>query len=314
MRRTFATTLLLATLAVISIPRIVAAPLPAREEGDAGVNADDGSSVTVVPFDSSNDLIVVNATLDGKGPFRFVLDTGASRHAITPQVARELGLKVEGGARIDAGLKTTASAGVARVARVEIGGCTLADQLFFVAPMPASFPFQGFLGAEVFRRFAIVVNFRRNQLTLTPASAFNYKGGGAIVPLKFYRRSTPMVRAALDGDSGWFKIDTGYNGALALFAKFVVAHKLTAKYAPHASAAGGTTIAGEVGDVSIARVPLLKIGAIELRDTEAALYRDAGTSNDAFAGAIGTKIFERFNVIFDYGGGRLILEKPTEIK
>jgi predicted aspartyl protease len=313
MRRTFATSLLLAALAVISIPR-VAEPRPAREEGDAGVNADDGAGVIVVPFDSSNDLIVVNATLDGKGPFRFVLDTGATRHAITPQVAKELGLKVESGARIDAGLKTMASAGVARVARVEIGGCTLADQVFFVAPLPASFPFQGFLGAEVFRRFAVAVDFRRNQLTLTPTSAFTYKGDGAIIPLKFYKRSTPMVRAAIDGDSGWFKIDTGYNGALALFAKFVAAHKLHAKYAPQTSAAGGTTIAGEVGDVSIARVPLLKIGTTELRDVDAALYRDTGTSNDAFAGAIGTKIFARFNVIFDYRGGRLILDAPSDIK
>lgn len=280
-----------------------------REGGGAAVRDDVGAEI-IVPFDASNDLIVVGVMLDGKGPFRFVLDTGATRHAITPQVARELGVKVEGSAQIDTGLKTTASASMARVSHVEIGGCTLADQLFFVAPFPASFPFQGFLGAEIFRRFAVGVDFKRNQLTLTPAAAFSYKGVGAILPLKFYKRDTPQVRGTVDGNEGWFKIDTGYNGSLALFPKFVAAHKLLAKYAPHRSEAGGETVTGEVGEVSIARVPLLKLGAVELRDVEAALYRDAGTSNDAFAGALGTKILERFNVILDYRGGRLILETP----
>ena len=269
-----------------------------------------GAGAFTVPFDSSNDLIVVSAKLDGKGPFRLVLDTGATGHAISPQVAEELGLKVEGSAGIDTGLKTMASAGLARVGRVEVGGCTLADQVFYVAPLPPSVPFQGFLGAEVFRRFAVAVDFRASRLTLTPADAFDYRGGGAILPLKFYKRDTPQVRATVGGASGWFKLDTGYNDALALFPKFVAAHKLATKLAPLRSEQGGATVAGEVGEVSVVRVPAIKLGAVELRDVEAAVYRDAGTTNDAFAGALGTKLLERFNVVIDYRRARLILEAP----
>ncbi|MCA1817489.1 MAG: aspartyl protease family protein [Acidobacteria bacterium] len=280
----------------------------ARTRVEGARTKSDGAAV--VPFDSSNDLIVLSVTLDGKGPFRLVLDTGATGHAISPQVAEELGLKVEGSAGIDTGLRTMATAGIARVGRVGLGGCTLADQVFFVAPLPPSVPFQGFLGAEVFRRFAVAVDFRTARLTLTPAAAFDYKGGGTILPLKFYKRDTPQVRATVGGVSGWFKLDTGYNDALALFPKFVAAHRLDEKYEPQRSEQGGATLAGEVGEVSVVRVPSLKLGAIELRDTEAAIYRDAGTSNDAFAGAIGTKLLERFHVIFDYRGGRLILEAP----
>jgi predicted aspartyl protease len=283
---------------------------PVSEDARAAQGVERGKTVTV-PFDASNNLVVVNVLLEGKGPFRLVLDTGATADAVTPEVAKELGLKVEGGALIDTGLKTKATGGVTRVGRVEIGGCALADQVFIVAPLPASFPFQGFIGAEFFRRFAVGINFRTHQLTLTPSDTFNYRGGGAIIPLKFYKRDTPQVRAAVDGASGWFKIDTGYNDALALFPKFLAEHGLLKKYAPQRSEAGGATLAGEVGDVAIARVGVLKLGAVELRGLDAALYREEGTSNDAFAGALGTKAFERFNAVFDYRGGRLILETPT---
>lgn len=263
-----------------------------------------------VPFDASNDLVVLSVTLDGKGPFRLVLDTGATGHAISPQVAEELGLKVEGSAGIDTGLRTMASAGLARVGRVGVGGCALADQVFYVAPLPASVPFQGFLGAEVFRRYAVAVDFKHSRLTLTPADEFDYKGGGSPLPLKLHGLDAPRLRVTVGGVAGWFKLDTGYNGSLALFPKFVAAHKLAGKFAPLRSEQGGATLAGEVGEVSVVRVPLLKLGALELHDIETALYRETGTTNDDFAGAIGTKLLERFNVVIDYRRARLIFEAP----
>ncbi len=264
---------------------------------------------TTVPFDAENDLIVVGVMLDGKGPYRFILDTGASVHAITPEIARVLGLKVEGSGVINVGSKESIGAGLARVKKLEIGDISLSDQTLFVAPFPPQYPFQGFLGAELLKRFVARVDFEHKMLTLTAAKSFRYRGSGATVSLKLYKGGLPSVEGEVDGVRGWFKIDTGYNGSLALFGKFIDEHKLLKKYSPEASAQGGRTLAGEVGESPVVRVSLLKLGALETRDIVCALFLEKEVSNDAFAGAIGTGVFKQFNVVFNYPDKKIIFEK-----
>ena len=266
-------------------------------------------TVTTVPFDGTNDLIVVNVLLNGKGPFRLILDTGASGHAISTEVATALGLKIEGEGVIDVGSKKTAGAGVARIAKMEIGEFGLLDQTFFIAPFPSSYPFQGFLGAEVFKRFVVRVDFERSMLTLTSLKNFRYQGGGTIVPLKLYKQSIPQLRCDVDGQKGWLKLDTGYNGTLALFGRFIEEHRLLKKYAPVMREEGGQTLAGKVGESPVARVSVLRLGQVELRDITTTFFLEKGNSNDAFSGAIGTGILKRFNVILNYHDQKIIFER-----
>jgi hypothetical protein len=58
----------------------------------------DGSrSTAVVPISVENGQIIVDVTIDGRGPFPMMFDTGGVE-AVTPEAAAALGLKVEGGA------------------------------------------------------------------------------------------------------------------------------------------------------------------------------------------------------------------------
>ncbi|HEY0319881.1 MAG TPA: aspartyl protease family protein [Pyrinomonadaceae bacterium] len=268
--------------------------------------AEEGSTV---PFDGTNDLIIVNVLLDGKGPFRLLLDSGATGHSMTPELAQALGLKIQGTGVIDVGSKEMVGAGIVRIAKLEIGGISLSDQIFFVAAYPPSYPFQGFLGADIFKRFVIRADFKRMTITLTSPENFRYQGTGTVVPLKLYKGGFPQVRGEVDGQKGWFKLDTGYNGSLALFGKFIDKHKLLKKYAPVMSEQGGRTLAGEVGASPVARINVLRVGALEMRDITASLFLEKGNSNDAFAGAIGTRLFKQFNVIFNYNKQQVIFEK-----
>jgi predicted aspartyl protease len=267
-----------------------------------------GQSSTSLSFDPANDLIVVNATVNGKGPFRFLLDTGASHNVMTPELARSLGLKVEGGGTIDAGGQAKVSAGLARVDEVGIGEFTLERQSFFVLPFPASYMFQGFLGAEVFKRFIVRIDFRRSLLTLTVPYAFRYRGDGAVLQIKFHEGLIPQVKAEVDGHAGWFKLDTGYNGSLALFGKFIDEHDLLAKYGPQKSGAGARTLTGEVNNVLSTQIREFKLGDLMLGRILTSFFLEREGSNSNFAGAIGTGILKQFNVIINYDKQRVILE------
>src|SRR5437762_2498211 len=116
------------------------------------------------------------------------------------------------------------------------------------------------------------------------------------------------MQAEVDGQAGWFKLDTGYNGALALFGKFIYEHNLLKKYAPRPSGTGVRTLSEEYGDVPAAQIREFKLGDTSLSEMLASFFLERKGSNSIYAGAIGTGILKRFNVIMDYQRQRLILE------
>lgn len=268
-----------------------------------------GEESTRLSFDPTNNLIIITATLNGKGPFRFLLDTGASHHVVKADVAQALGLKVTGGGEIDAGRRGTVSADLVQVEEVRVGNFMLERQQFFVFPLPSSYPFEGFLGADLFKQFVVSIDFQRSQITLIRPKTFRYQGTGGSLPLKFHEGLIPQVKAEVDDNIGWFKLDTGYNGSLALFGKFIEQHKLLVKYAPQKSKPGGQTLTGEVGDSPVAQIRRLKLGNLVFDNIGTFFFLEKEGSNSAFSGAIGTALLNRFNIIIDYKRERMILEK-----
>ena len=71
----------------------------------------DGKTTTMLPFELIDNRVFVEAQLNGRGPFHFILDTGAGGFSIVDDVAQRLGLQVE-----DAGQGS---------ARVRLRGVTL---------------------------------------------------------------------------------------------------------------------------------------------------------------------------------------------
>ncbi len=95
-----------------------------------------------LPMSTFGNRPVVEATLDGKGPYPFVLDTGASGAVVSESFARSMEIPVIGKARAQSpGAPTAAEHDLLRIDRLEFGGATISD-LFAVA-MDLSGPFPG---------------------------------------------------------------------------------------------------------------------------------------------------------------------------
>ena len=127
---------------------------------------------TLVPIEFDGDVIV-EARLNGRGPFAFILDTGG-HDLITPEAALALDLKPVGAGTSGGAGEGTLPEQYVRLDRVDIGGLSMRDQLFSVIPLQfdtvergARPAIAGILGLELFERLIVRLNYRDRSLALS---------------------------------------------------------------------------------------------------------------------------------------------------
>src|SRR6266849_10794588 len=90
---------------------------------------------TVVPISVEAGFIIVDVSIDGRGPFPMVFDTGA-QNAITPEIAAALGLKTEGSDSIQDSGGNNIPVTYTNVRSFLLGDVELTDQPLVVVALP----------------------------------------------------------------------------------------------------------------------------------------------------------------------------------
>ena len=112
--------------------------------------------------------IVANVCLDGHGPFRFIVDTGASTTLVVPGVSAQLHLRPVLQVPVS-GFGCTRTVPVARLSSLSVEGLNLAPQAVLVGAIRDPFVpgAAGVLGSDILGRFgAVRIDFAADQLTL----------------------------------------------------------------------------------------------------------------------------------------------------
>ncbi|HET6438692.1 MAG TPA: aspartyl protease family protein [Anaeromyxobacter sp.] len=285
--------------------------VPAPPPPDYGFGG--GRRETTVPFQIVNGHIYLDVRLNGRGPFRLVVDSGGS-NIVTPAVAEALGLVSEGRLPVGGAGEKLEDLGVVEVKRVQIGGAFVLDQTFLVYPLDRLAPVegiaeQGMVGYEVFRRFATRIDYARSRLTLFAPDTFRYEGPGAVVPFVF-NQHIPQVDGEIDGLPGKFDLDTGSRSSLDLLAPFVEAHGLIAKYGATNERIDGFGVGGPVRGY-VVRAGVLKLGPVEIPApvTGLSASRKGAFAATEVAGNVGYGVLSRFTVYLDYAHQKVVLEK-----
>ena len=270
-----------------------------------------GKAFVEVPFEQRDGHLFLNVMLNGKGPFRMLLDSGGV-NVLLPQTAAKLGIRAEGA---PAG-GTQDDTGVARVDRIEFRGIVVARQAFAIFDLDALMrrveglpDVAGIVGYELFRRFPVKLDFERSRATFYNPANFRYAGTGARLPITF-RGTRPQVRGRVDGAGGDFLVDTGSRGSLTLTLPFVEANDLVARYGAKVEVISGAGTGGHVRAL-LARAKTLELGTVVISDPVTSLSRQQGgvPAGADLAGHLGHGILRQFNITFDYAAGALYLEK-----
>ncbi|MGH9800861.1 MAG: aspartyl protease family protein, partial [Blastocatellia bacterium] len=145
-----------------------------RYLGTTKINRASGKEIATIPFELINNRPFIKIMINGKGPFRFVVDTGASMSVLSDKTAERLGVKpvARGGSAraiggsgtfpILYGLVDSIQMGEARIDTVPIYIRTV----YSTADTPESERSDGYLGLSVLSQYAVTLDYKTQQMLL----------------------------------------------------------------------------------------------------------------------------------------------------
>jgi tetratricopeptide (TPR) repeat protein len=145
-----------------------------RYLGNTKIHRTSGKEISISNFDLVNHRPFIDVVINGKGPLRFVIDTGASLSVISDKAAERLGIRPVargGNARavggsgsfpILYGLLDSITIGEAKIEAVPVYIRTVHS-----APeTPASERADGYIGLSVLANYAVTLDYQSRQMTL----------------------------------------------------------------------------------------------------------------------------------------------------
>ena len=275
---------------------------PKTEKADAAIGG--GAAQTMMPFTLINNHVYGQATIDGKGPYRFIFDTGGV-NLVTPTLAKALGLATKGQFAGSGAGEGTMEVGFTKLAELKIADATIRDQTFYVLPLDAMSKVegveeQGMIGYETFRRFVTRFDYGAHTVTLIDPKRFDPKDAGTPIHFDFADHN-PEIAGSFEGIPGKFRIDTGARDDLTLNKPFVARNDLRAKHPKGADVVDGWGIGGPSRGY-VTRAAELRLGPVVVHDVVASFAtQDKGAfAGDDYQANIGAGVLKRFVVTFDY--------------
>lgn len=202
--------------------------------------------------------MTVPVTIDGSGPFRFLVDTGAQATVVTARVADALGLTASGRATL-VGMATRTV-----VETVTLEGLAFAGRRVGTLTAPllrgSDIGADGIIGLDSLQQVRVIMDFREDAITVVDAPA-DVSGGYEIV-VRARRKLGQMIiaDARVEGVRTAVIIDTGSWHSLGNRA---LQRKLRAR---HSHTMTSTDVTGGVLTSDIAVVREMRIGQIGLAD------------------------------------------------
>ena len=274
------------------------------------------TAVAEMPFrlaGGSNPLVLLDAYVNGKGPFPFVLDTGSGKTLVASQLATHLALNSVGsitahgaGGRVSLSLAIAKSiaVGPVRVEGIEVG---VTDELERIGAA-VNDRIVGNIGFNFLSSLSFTLDYERRRLrwNLQPAAPLDGLLG---IPFRLAHPNKPLilVEARLNGRGPYsLVVDTGASASVLAPR---AAGELGIESAP------GTAITGGGGSVQIrmGRLSSLSVGPSQIDDLPiivgdfmTGLSQVVGVSLD---GIIGFDFLRRHEVTIDYPNRRMLLEE-----
>ncbi len=296
---------------------IGAPPLSAPSENtiieDVGALSDaEAAPATEIVTGTSDryDRMTVPVTVEGQGPFRFMIDTGSQATVVTRGLSDRLQLEIVGNA-IVVGLASRVP-----VQLVELNGLEFAARVFdnISAPLLEAHHIgaDGILGLDSLQDMRVMIDFRDETIAVDTSKELGGNRGYEIVVRARRKLGRLIITDALiDGVSTAVIIDTG---AQASIGNLALRQKLRGsdQGASTATDVNGNTIAGNVVVARSLRIQTMQLSntAITFADSPAFDELGLGRRPALILGMSNLRMFDR--VAIDFNSRQVLFDLPSE--
>ena len=146
--------------------------------------------------------------INGQGPFRLVLDTGASKSALLPRVARALNIPMQPGAMRVHGVTGSADVSMVTIHQLEVGELLMGTATLPIVPDVFGGA-DGVLGNEALGDKRIAIDFRRDRIEIMRSRSERPTVGLSKIPLKLTRGRLLSFQTKIGAVPTVAVIDTG---------------------------------------------------------------------------------------------------------
>lgn len=164
--------------------------------------------------------ILAAVEIDGRGPYRFIVDTGANRSAVSARLAGDMGLAPKTEAMLDVhGVTGAASVPSIQVRHLRAGDIVITEQTLPVLSDPVFADAQGILGVDRLQGARIEVDFANDTVVIRRSGGRRAPSGFLTVPARLRHGGLLLVAGRVGTVRTKVIIDTGADrsiGNLAL--------------------------------------------------------------------------------------------------
>jgi len=202
--------------------------------------------------------------INGRGPFRLVLDTGASHSAITALVALALGIPTNQSPPVMLrGVTGYATVPTIKVDTLSVGDLSV-DQTFLPIVPDALGGAEGILGSEGLLGKRIFIDFRHDQIVIAYSKNERSGRGFVSVPFRSLRGTLVVVDAYVGRVPTKAIIDTGGQATVANLALKEALARINVTPKGRADSIMGATKDVQKGELM--NTPAIELGSIQIND------------------------------------------------
>lgn len=268
-----------------------------------------------IPFEYENDFIVVEVLFNGTLPLRFIFDTGAEHTILTKKAVTDL-FQVQYDRKFTiygSDLSTVLYAYLARGITLKLNrliatnrNILVLEEDYFRFQEFAGVNVQGILGSDLFRRFVVQINFRRQIISFIDPSKFEPPGKSYETVDIELERHKPYIQTniTVSGGQGGLParllVDTGASLSLLLYTNTDLNVTLPPKVIRTNIGMGlGGYIQGAMGRIEEIDFSPFELNGVVTSFQELQVDMDTLRITERH-GILGNHILKRFTVYLDY--------------
>lgn len=256
-----------------------------------------------------DERVTIPISIDGKGPWNFIIDTGSQRTVIARELAQKLALPPRANVII---ISMTGRAEVSTVALppLDFGGNRIDD---IEAPVLEGdhLGAQGLLGLDSLHAKRVTLNFRTGRMEIASSNVrrrLSADPDTIVVEARRKRGQLILLDSQVNGMRVNIMLDTGTNfsiGNLALRDRLMAKKRAPAMLEATLTSVTGGALTGQVGRIRSVRMGRVNLTQVPVLFADASPFAELGMRDKPalLLGISALRIFDR--VAIDFGQGKV---------